>query len=87
MQEPNIVEKAKNLAGSVANWAVQDGFAKVSPEVFLERKNICQSCPDWDNEAYTGFGKCKLCGCSVAKLYIPSAMCPANPPKWNPTSV
>lgn len=87
MEEPNIVEKAKNLAGSVVDWAINDKFAKVEQNVFEVRKKICLECPNWDQEGYGGIGKCKLCGCSVAKLYIPGAICPDNPPKWNSISV
>ncbi len=86
MEEPNILQKAKNLASSVTSWATHDGFSRVSPEIFLARKDICISCPNWDKTGYNGFGKCNVCGCSVAKLYIPSSTCPLDPPKWGATS-
>ncbi len=82
MDEPNIIEKAKNLAGAMVGWAKHDGFAKVSDEVFQQRKQLCINCPFWDPNAYAGLGMCKLCGCSVAKLYIPSSVCPDKPPRW-----
>jgi hypothetical protein len=86
MEEPNITQKAKNLVGSIANWAIHDKFSQVDNEVFEERKKICLLCPNWDKEGYNGYGKCNICGCSIAKLYIPSATCPLSPPKWVPTS-
>jgi len=86
-KEPNIIEKAKNLGNAVVDWANKDGFKKVSPEVFQQRKDICTACPHWVQEAYGGMGKCGLCGCSVGKLYIPSSVCPHNPPKWTPVTV
>ena len=76
MDEPNLIEKAKNLAGAMKNWAVDDKFQKVTPEQYWHRKQICLSCPYWDPEGYAGIGMCKKCGCSAAKLYIPSAFCP-----------
>ena len=48
MNEPNLVDKAKNLTGAMVNWASQDGFSKVSPEVFHSRKQFCDNCPFWD---------------------------------------
>ena len=82
MNEPNIIEKAKNLTGAMANWASKDGFSGVSREQFSYRKNICSVCPNWDQSAYANIGKCRICGCSIAKLYIPSSICPDNPPRW-----
>ena len=85
-KEPNIIEKAKNLGNAVVDWANKEGFKKVSNEIYQQRKDICLACPHWVQEAYGGIGKCGLCGCSVAKLYIPSSTCPHNPPKWLPVS-
>ena len=82
MDEPNIVEKAKNLADAMTNWATQDKFSKVPAEIFHRRKQFCLNCPYWDPDKFAGFGGCKLCGCSVGKLYIPSSVCPDQPPRW-----
>lgn len=86
-KEPNIIEKAKSLGNAMIDWATQDNFSKVSPEVFQQRKDICLACPHWVQEAYGGMGKCGICGCSVTKLYLPSSKCPHNPPKWDSVSV
>ena len=83
-KEPSLIDKAISLGGAVTNWATKDGFAKVSEQQFQERKSICVTCPHWDGTAFGNTGKCKLCGCSVMKLYVPHAKCPDNPPKWNP---
>ena len=82
MSDPNIVEKAKNLTNSVINWAYKDGFSRVSIPTFYHRKQFCMSCPHWDSSSFIELGKCKLCGCSVGKLYIPSSKCPDHPPRW-----
>jgi hypothetical protein len=84
-KEPNLTDKAKNLGAAMVNWA-SDGFAKVSPEVFAYRKSICNNCQFWDQTGFAGLGKCNLCGCSVGKLYIPSATCPHQPAKWEKVS-
>ena len=86
-KEPTLVDKAKSLGTAVVNFAVKDGFHKLSDEQFMDRKNICISCPNWDASAYNNMGKCKLCGCSVMKLYMPHAKCPDNPARWNPVNV
>ena len=87
MEEPNIVDKTKNLIGALANWAAKDSFNKVSTEQFNLRKSICVACPLWDQSGFQNLGKCTKCGCSVAKLYIPSSVCPDSPPKWSSVQV
>lgn len=82
-KEPSLVDKAKNLTTAAVNWAKKDGFSRVPDEIFQARKSICLACPNWDMEAFNNTGRCKICGCSVAKLYIPSAKCPDTPPKWD----
>lgn len=82
MDEPNIVDKTKNFVGAMTNWVTRDGLSTLTPEQFFYRKQLCLSCPHWDNDGFGGIGKCKVCGCSVAKLYIPSSKCPDNPPRW-----
>ncbi len=86
-KEPNLLDKAKSLTKAAYDWTVKDKFNKVPPEVFEQRKSICLACPNWDQTAFNNLGKCKLCGCSVGKLYIPSSICPDKPPRWNPISI
>jgi hypothetical protein len=82
-EKPSISEQAVNLIKSTVDWAKKDKFNTVSPEVFKQRKEICLSCDKWDKTGFNGIGRCGVCGCSVGKLYIPSAKCPLDPPKWN----
>ena len=86
-KEPTLIDKAKSFGTAAANWAAKDGFQKVSEEQFQERKKICLSCPNWDQAAYASMGKCKLCGCSAMKLYMPHSQCPDNPPRWGSIKV
>lgn len=87
MEEPNIIDKAKNLVGAIANWATVDQFGRLGSEAFNYRKQICLQCPYWNAEGFGGLGSCKKCGCSVGKLYIPSSKCPDTPPHWMPISI
>lgn len=86
-KEPSLIDKAKSLGEAAVNWATQDGFSKVSDDQFQERKKICLACPNWDQDAFANAGKCKLCGCSVIKLYMPHSKCPDNPPRWNSITI
>jgi hypothetical protein len=81
-QDPTIIDKARGFTTSMANWITKDNFGSVSDDILAQRKAICMECPLWDATGFGGMGKCKLCGCSALKLYIPSAYCPANPSKW-----
>lgn len=81
-KEPSLVDKAKSLTAAAVNFAVKDGFSKVSDEQFQARKNICLACPNWDQSGFNNTGRCKVCGCGIMKLYIPSAFCPDKPPRW-----
>ena len=87
MEEPNIIDKAKNLVNAMTNWATIDKFGRLNSDAFNYRKQICIVCPYWNPDAFAGLGSCKKCGCSVAKLYIPSSKCPDDPPHWSPISV
>jgi hypothetical protein len=79
---PNIFDQAKSFGSSIADWAIKDGLKKVPPDIFEMRKKICSECEHWDATAFNGTGRCKVCGCSVAKLHIPSSKCPLPDPKW-----
>lgn len=82
IKPPTLFDQMKSLGEAVKNWTVKDSFKVVSPEVLEFRKNTCGGCEHWDKEAFGGIGKCKACGCSAAKLYIPSSYCPLPDPKW-----
>ena len=82
-KEPNLIDKAKSLGTAVYDWASKDKFQKTPHDEVEKRKAICLACPQWDATAFNNLGKCKICGCSSGKWYIPSSKCPDNPPKWN----
>lgn len=80
---PSLISQIKSLSEAVKNWTVKDGLHLVPPDILEFRKNTCNSCEYWDKDAFAGVGRCKHCGCSAAKLYIPSSHCPLPNPKWN----
>jgi hypothetical protein len=68
------------LGEAVKNWTIKDGMRVVPPDILELRKKLCLECEHWDKDGFIGVGRCKLCGCSAAKLYIPSSSCPIF--KW-----
>lgn len=40
------------------------------------RKAICDACENWNKRGNLGFGECKICGCSRAKIYLKISQCP-----------
>lgn len=85
-KEPNLVSKIKSLTKSLHTWVSKDGMKLTSEEELDKRIAACLNCPHWDQSAYGGAGKCKICGCSSGKWYIPSASCPDKPPRWTSVS-
>lgn len=76
---PTRAELAANFGKALARWAAA-GF-KVTPEdVYRTRLRTCEACEHWDAKAYQGLGKCRLCGCSKAKLWLSTETCPVS--KW-----
>ena len=78
---PSIIQQAMSL-GAAIKKASSDGTlaTKVSPETFALRKEICLGCEYYDPSAFLGTGRCRVCGCGVGKLHMPSQSCPKN--KW-----
>jgi len=80
-EEPSLITQAGTLTKAIIQWA-KDDFKKVPPEVYQQRLAKCQTCSFWKQDGFGGLGKCRLCGCSASKLYLPGARCPQNPPLW-----
>lgn len=78
---PSILKQAMSL-GSAIKKATSDGTlaTKVRPETFALRKDICVGCEYYDPSAFLGTGRCRVCGCGVGKLHMPSQSCPKG--KW-----
>ena len=78
---PSILQQAMSL-GSAIKKATSDGTlaTKVRPETFALRKDICVGCEYYDPSAFLGTGRCRVCGCGVGKLHMPSQSCPKG--KW-----
>jgi hypothetical protein len=72
------VNKITQFAGAMWEWAKTDKFSTVSDDVLAKRKEICTKCDYWNQAGYGGMGQCRICGCSGAKLYLPSSKCPQH---------
>ncbi|NBR24330.1 MAG: hypothetical protein EBU08_11285 [Micrococcales bacterium] len=78
---PSIIQQAISF-GSAIKKATSDGTlaTKVRPETFAMRKEICVGCEYYDPTAFLGTGRCRVCGCGIGKLHMPSQSCPKG--KW-----
>lgn len=80
---PSLLKMAGNFALAMKDFA-QSGFLKVTQEQYNARMDICNSCEFWQGDARMGMGKCLKCGCSGAKQWIATSVCPIN--KWGAIS-
>ena len=75
-----FVKSAESLLNSGVRWA-KNGFPVANETLVSERQTVCQSCQNWDSNAFAGSGKCKICGCSTKlKLKLKTEKCPLG--KW-----
>ena len=71
---PGKIEMAKNFTKAIANH-VADGMTKVEPEELERRLEICNPCPQRNNNS------CSICGCGLSdKASWRSSECPIG--KW-----
>lgn len=64
---PTLPQMAEHFAKSMAKWA-GSGFALVSKDEYLRRRNICNVC--------NGGWRCPVCGCSLwAKAHLETQHC------------
>lgn len=77
---PSVGQMARNItktAIDTVKTVAAGNSANVSTEEAEKRKNICNSCPAY-NQAQQ---RCTKCGCFMAvKAYLRAASCPLN--KW-----
>lgn len=79
-QDPTIRSMAKSFAHAMLDWA-RSGFKVVDKEQFEARLKLCDDCDYWRGwSAGFGYGRCRKCGCSGLKLFLPTQVCPAG--KW-----
>lgn len=77
---PKLTTQAASLAKAVVSAVRSGGPLKVAEETFLKRKEICNQCEYYDPSAFMNTGRCRVCGCGVAKLQMPNQECPKG--KW-----
>lgn len=79
IESPSTRSMALSLFKEIGKSA-KTGFKRVSEEAFNQRLSICNDCNYWDKEGFFGYGRCKACGCSKAKLWLATSSCPIK--KW-----
>ena len=77
VKEPSLMKMAGNLASAMKSFA-GSGFLRVTKEQHAERMTICNGCEFWKADARFGLGKCLKCGCTGAKQWIATSVCPIN---------
>lgn len=80
---PSISKMAKNFASAMTDFA-KSGFLQVTEEQHKARMAICNDCEFWQQGARFGLGKCLKCGCTGAKQWLATSVCPIN--KWGAIS-
>lgn len=78
--EPSFAQKLSSLFSALSHWAAA-GFPVVDHHVYISRREACAACEHWDESGYASLGKCRLCGCTAAKLALATSECPIG--KWH----
>lgn len=81
---PTLPQMAAGFAGSMAKW-VRGGLRRVPENTYQARKAVCLTCEHWDDQAGLGMGRCRKCGCTGGKLWLPHEKCPVG--KWGPENL
>jgi hypothetical protein len=74
-EQNSILMPVKNFTKSMITWA-ENGFQRVSQEVFDKRIGICRTCEFWEEKGNLGMGKCLKCGCGRGKHWLLHEQCP-----------
>ena len=75
---PSLFKMVKGFVKEVAKY-VAEGAPNVSPEVYFDRLEACDSCPHFLRESV----RCGLCGCLIEhKAKWQTTECPDSPPRW-----
>lgn len=79
---PSLIAKVRTLKAELSRWS-KAGYKLAPATVRRTRLKACQSCEFYRARGNMGFGECKLCGCTRAKLWLASTRCPyPKGPKW-----
>lgn len=84
-EPPTAADKAREFAVAASRW-IKQRAPVVSEEVFLERKEKCESCELYGGTRTFGFIGCGKCGCTGLKLYLATEKCPLPEPRWKAVS-
>ena len=78
-----LAVKAGRLRVALAEWK-RAGYPKTPREERRRRRAICRKCEFWNPRGNILLGECLApgCGCTRAKVWLATARCPLDPPKW-----
>jgi hypothetical protein len=76
---PTIPQLLLQFGRSLAQWR-KAGYPVTSFSVYRFRLATCRACPQWQEDAYLGLGKCQACKCSGIKHWLATEACPQK--KW-----
>lgn len=83
VENASLLTKAKRLREELIKWAAK-GAKRVPREVRKARLEQCKACEYYRPNGNLGLGECshRGCGCTRVRLFLATAQCPHNPPKW-----
>lgn len=75
--------KFGRLKHELGRW-YRAGHKIVPKEIRKQRLAICKACEYFNPQGNLGLGECQYpgCGCTKAKLFLATSICPHQPPKW-----
>lgn len=76
---PGMNRLATTLASELKQWG-ERGLPVCPEKEYKSRMEICRPCKHWMPKGWIGLGRCRLCGCSRAKLSLATSKCPIH--KW-----
>lgn len=84
-EKASAVTKLRRLRRELATWA-KSGAKIVPRPVRRERMAICAACSYFSAAGNMGLGACLYpgCGCTRAKAWLATSVCPHKPPLWPP---
>jgi len=80
--KPTVAQMALSFFKSAAVF-VAAGMPRASLQDIEKRLDFCRYCQHFDDEAYSGMGRCNVCGCNMEiKSVMATEECPLG--KWKP---
>jgi hypothetical protein len=72
---PTIPQLLLQFGRSLAAWR-NAGYPITPFPLYRHRLATCRACPEWQEDAYLGLGKCQACNCTGIKHWLQTEACP-----------